>query len=509
MSRPVPHTCLLFVAAALACRPGSALSETGEAWPEPVELAPAVESPSAPTQPTLGLTQPAPVQQEGLVYELYVRSFQDSDGDGTGDFNGVTSRLDYLEALGVGTLWLLPVFPAFGPTGYDVTDFTRVRAEYGSKADLDALVDAAHTHGMRVILDLPLNHVHTSHPWFADIGAHPERFVLSRSPADAIRWFPVEGAPGLYYYGYFGAEMPDLDWEDGATRSDLLETFRGWLSSGADGFRLDAVLMLVEEEGVVEGSAGSHALVADLRHELDVDATHKFLLAEASEWDPGRTASWLGEPGAPEADVVLDFPRREALVAPDAAALVDVLAAEGTDTTAMAGFLGSHDTDRLATTVTDEAERRAMRVAQLLLPGVPVLYYGDELDMANATTGTGQDLAMRAPMAWDGSNEGGFTTGHAWFPADPAFATVNVSEEAADPGSMLSLVVALTALRDGAGPAFSEPHVVDSTVLVFTRGAGVHALTVEVNLGPSEAPTALLAPWGYRVRDSTGVLLAS
>ena len=259
----------------------------------------------------------------------------------------------------------------------------------------------------------------------------------------------------------------------------------------------------------VTAALASHALVADLRRELEIDGRKGFLLAEASEWEPERTAGWLGDADAQEADAVLDFPRREALVAADAAEVAGIVATEGADADAMAVFLDSHDTDRLATSVADPAARRALRVAQLLLPGVPVLYYGDEIDQSNATTGTGQDLAMRAPMAWDGSNEGGFTTGHAWFPADPAFATVNVSAQLADPASMLNLVATLARLRATAGPEGGPVTVVDATVLAFTRGAGEAQVTVQVNLGEDEAPTAGLGPWGYRVTGSAGVLLGS
>lgn len=505
--------CAVLMTASLACRADSSLAYAIEAAP-PADPA-AVETDSADPGDTATLLAPFDHPgQGGLVYELYVRSFQDSDGDGTGDFNGVTSRLDYLGSVGVETLWLMPVFPAFGPAGYDVTDFTQLRDDYGTASDLQALVEAAHARGMRVILDLPLNHVHATHPWFVDLDAHPERFVLGGAPDEdapgaAARWFPTPSDPDRYYYAYFGADMPDLAWQDAGTRAELVEAFRAWLDAGLDGYRLDAVLMLVEEDGVVEGSDASHALVADLRRELEIDARGGFLLAEASEWEPDHTAGWLGDADEPEADAVLDFPRREALVAPDAAEVADILATEGADAAAMAVFLDSHDTDRLATSVTDPAARRALRVAQLLLPGLPVLYYGDEIDQANATTGTGQDLAMRAPMAWDGSNEGGFTTGHAWFPADPAFATVNVTEQLADPASMLNLVVSLAKLRAAAGPGGGAVKVVDATVLEFTRGAGEAEITVQVNLGEGEAPTAGLGPWGYRVTGADGVLLAS
>ncbi len=468
------------------------VASPGDVEPLPVALA---EPPSAPAR-------------EGLIYEIYVRSFQDSDGDGIGDLRGVQRHLDYLAGLGVGTLWLLPVFPAFGPAGYDVTDFNRIRDEYGTAADLADLVAEAHARGMRVILDVPLNQVHRTHPWFEALGVHPERFVLQARAPDGERWFPA-GSPQSAYYGCFGADLPDLNWKDPGVRAAMFDVFRGWLAAGADGFRLDAVVMLVEEHGDTEGTAASHAVVADLYGAVKAADPDAYVLAEASEHDVDRSVSWLGTAGAPESDAVLDFPRYEAFfeaVEADPEALVGVVEAQGPAARSMAVFLASHDTDRLATVLPDPRERRALRVVQFLLPGIPVVDYGDELDQANDAADTGEDLAMRGPMAWDDSNEGGFSASTAWFSADPAYATVNVEAENRDPGSMLALIRSLAAVRRAAGEGVVFEDVGPAPVLAFTRGVGPNSVRVEVNLSGRElAGPWDLQPWAFRIEGASAL----
>ncbi len=398
----------------------------------------------------------------GLTYEVYVRSFADSDGDGTGDIQGLRSRLDYLASLGVETIWLMPVFPAFGPAGYDVVEFDAITPEYGTIDDLLLLVADAHARDMRVLLDLPLNHVHRDHPWFARASqgdqAYRDMFVYG---GEGDRWFP--DAQEGNYYAYFGADMPDLDWRSAGVRYGVEAAMDQWLDV-VDGFRLDAVLMLVEEGEVVEGSEASHELVAEIQQ------AHpgKFLMAEASEWEVGKSVSWLDQ-----SDAVLDFPRYEAYLLAaeggEASELVDVLAAQEGTGDGMSSFLGSHDTDRLATAVPSAAQRRALMVAHLLLPGSPVLYYGEELDLANATSGTGQDYPMRAPMPWSSASQGGFTTGTPWFTPDPGYAEgLNVADQEADPGSMLNLVRALVCVRAASPPA--REVLAEGSVLRWQRG---------------------------------------
>jgi len=445
------------------------------------------------------LTAPTERAPAGLTYEVYVRSFQDSDGDGVGDLDGVRFRLPELATLGVRTLWLMPVFPAFGPAGYDVTDYGSITAEYGDAAALSALIEAAHGLGMRVLLDLPFNQLHRDHPWFqAAEAGDPDAaslFVYRDESADGDRWFP--SANGGSYYARFGADLPDFDWTSPETAARLDPLFDLWLDAGADGYRLDAVIMLVEEDGVSEGSSSSHELVGEWVERARAAHPHSFFLAEASEWTLPASVSWLDQEGAPGADAVLDFPRHDAFL--DAAETGEAwplawalqtevnYRAEG-----MAGFLGSHDLDRLPSVVPDAQLRRTLRTIQLLAPGSPVLYYGEELDLPDASTGTGQDWAMRAPMAWSREEGAGFSAGWPWFPPDPSYAEgLNWADEADDPDSMLSLVRGLGCLRgalaldDGADWTLDDA---DSHVLAFTRTSAAGTVAVRANLSGGAVP---------------------
>lgn len=451
---------------------------------------------------------PAPLSERapgcdgwGLVYEVYVRSYQDSDGDGIGDLEGLQSRLGHVEALGVDTLWLMPVFPAFGPAGYDVEDFGSVTPEYGDLAALDALVADAHARGMRVLLDLPFNHVHANHPWFvaAEAGddAARARFVYADTPGDDGRWWP--SAAGGWYYGYFGPAMPDLDYDNPAVLAEMSAVWDTWLDH-VDGFRLDAVLMLDEEDGVTEGAPAAHAALGALVDAARAAHPEVCLLAEASEWEAGRTATWLDSGLWSGADRVLDFVRQDALVdagaTGDSGGLRDVLAIEGEADgfDGMGTFLGSHDLARLPARIPDAARREAARVVQLLLPGAPVLYYGEELDLADATSGTGQDYAMRAPMPWDDSEHAGFTTGWPWFVPDPGYRDgANVAAQQAEPDSPLAVVQAVGALRREwhleEGDTWRPVAGLPAGVVGFRRVSSVGEVTVYANLGADTIAT--------------------
>lgn len=443
----------------------------------------------------------------GLVYEVYVRSFQDSDDDGVGDLAGVTARLDHVVSLGADTLWLMPPFPAFGPAGYDVQDFDTLTPEYGDEAALDTLVAAAHDRGLRVILDLPFNHVHRSHPWFVAAEAgDPDaraRFVYADTPGTDGRWYP--SAAGGWYYAYFGADLPDLDLE-GPAGADVAAVWARWLAH-VDGFRLDAVLMLAEADGVVEGAEASHEVLAALIAGARAAHPDVCLVAEASEWQAGRTASWLDSAERAGADRVLDFVREDALVdaalTGDTRGLYEALAAEAEagGEAGLATFLGSHDLARLPERVPSPPHRAALRAIQLLLPGTPALYYGEELDLPDATSGTGQDWAMRAPMPWDESANAGFTGGTPWFPPDAGYrAGANVAAQGNSADSPLARVRELAALRAAwrlaEADAWRPEPALDPALFAFRRESSAGRLYVVVNLGPTTVDGGA-APAGF------------
>ncbi len=470
-----------------------ASNEASRAGPD--DAAPATESAPDLGRIDLPSVDALPPGEMGLTYEIYVRSFQDTDGDGIGDLDGVRSRLDHLESMGVRTLWLMPVFPSFGPAGYDVTDFDRVRPDYGDTDALVALVDDAHARGMRVLLDLPINHVARTHPWFVEADDAPgparDQFLFADTQWDTYRWFPAEG--GGYYYAFFGPDLPDLDWTNAEVNDRMKAVFAQWLEV-ADGYRLDAVIMLVEADGAITGTAQTHALLADLHALARATNPSALLLGEASEDGVAANVAYLGSANAPESDRVLDFPRRAALLASIAAGDPEPLLAvlrEQRDAGALgrtAPFVSSHDVARLPEVVPNAAARRLLQVLQLTLPGDPVLYYGEELDLPDATSGTGQDYAQRAPMPWDGSPNAGFTTGVPWFTLDPGYATgANVAAAEADPASLLTLVRDLACVRDAIDGADWEPLVTDRpSVLAYARTTEDGRVIVVANLAGTD-----------------------
>jgi len=265
--------------------------------------------------------------------------------------------------------------------------------------------------------------------------------------------------------------------------------------------------VLDEGDEMELGSAESHELLGELLVELRAGHPDRFFLAEASEWETERALGWLDRADAPGCDAVLDFPRLDALVeagnghgVEDLVELVRVQVEAGGEV-GMGAFTGSHDLPRLPARVPDPEARRAPRVLQYLLPGSPVLYYGDELDLPDASTATGQDYAMRAPMPWSDASQAGFTDGTPWFTPDPAFAEgMNVEAQEADPDSMLSLTRALAAIRAerGLDSASTLTMTREDTMLRFERVGRAGTVRVEVNLGAS--PSGGLPAWGFRVQ---------
>lgn len=468
------------------------VSSPGALSDVPSRLLVADSADEAPRPATVEDVPCLPLGELGLTYEIYVRSFQDTDGDGIGDLEGVRSRLDHLEAMGVRTLWLMPLFPSVGPAGYDVTDFDTLKAETGDLDSLTALIHDAHAQGIRVLVDLPFNHVARSHPWFRSAedaaGSTRDLFVFADTEWDPYRWFPAE--VGGFYYGYFGEDLPDLDWMNVDVRERMGAVLERWLDAGVDGYRLDAVTTLVEEQGAITGTPATHALLSELYALAREHKPTALLLAEASEEEAAENARYLGTDEAPESDRVLDFPRRAALLSALAAGSPELLLTvlrEQSEAGALgrtSPFLSSHDLSRLPATVPSAAARRMLHVLQLTLPGDPVLYYGDELDLADASSGTGQDYPQRAPMPWDDSSSGGFTTGVPWFTPDPGYsAGKNVAAAEADPASLLTLVRDLACVREAIAGAEWESITTDRpSVLAYSRTTLEGRVIVVANL---------------------------
>jgi alpha-glucosidase len=437
-----------------------------------------------------------------VVYQVYPRSFQDSNGDGIGDLEGVRSRLDHLAWLGVDALWLSPIYPSPGADmGYDVSDYTDVDPIFGGLADLDALVRDAHTRGLKLLLDLVPGHTSIEHPWFRE---HPDWYIWRDRPNNWVSafggsaWAPLGGR---YYLHSFYREQADLDWRNPEVVAAMREVLRFWLDRGVDGYRIDAIdrilkdpqlrddppatesygLPLTEEQARLaltrSGNAPDTAQVLATIRETVGDA---YLVGEV--YMP--SAHW--KPYVDYFDAVFAFELLHS--AWDAAALRGAIEACTRQPGAAAWVMSNHDFGRLATRFGEE-NARAAAMLLLTLPGPAFLYQGDEIGQGegppeeNRYDRAGRDR-FRTPMQWDASPTGGFTTGDPWLAAvDPA--SRNVEAQRDDPGSMLSLVRRLIALRGELGDGFELLAAADG-VVAFRRGS--HVVAVNTTAEPRPAP---------------------
>ncbi len=459
-----------------------------------------------------------------VFYEVFVRSFQDSNGDGRGDLKGLISRLDYLndgdasttQDLGVDALWLMPVFASPSYHGYDTVDYENVNPDYGSSADLETLFTEAHRRGMRVILDLVLNHTGSGHPWFVDsasspASAHRDWYVWSPTdPGWRQPWNASSGSTwylrnGAFYYGVFWSGMPDLNFRTAAVRDELKRIAKLWLDRGADGFRLDAVRYFVED-GPGAGQAdtpGTHQFLQEFAAFVRGVKPDAAVVGEA--WtDTPIIARYYGSttavPGGDELPLAFDFPLAEQILkgietgdaGPIAAKLAEIgslYPAGATD----APFLTNHDQTRVATALASDPGRLGTAAALLLtLPGTPFLYYGEEIGMQNGPTPADED--KRTPMPWDGSPGGGFTTATPWHDFSPGHQTANVAAQSADPASLLSRYRKLIAARHASAALGHGGLAVllgDGPVLAFLREQGSERVLVAHNLGGGQQTAAV------------------
>jgi glycosidase len=448
-----------------------------------------------------------------VFYEVFVRSFQDSDGDGKGDLEGLISRLDFLNDgkpetttdLGVDALWLMPVFESPSYHGYDTTDYAKINPDYGTNASFVRLLDEAHRRGIRVIVDLVVNHSGVGHPWFvaaASSPASPFRDFYVWSPTDPGWKQPWGGNTGTwhrsgneYYYGVFWSGMPDLNWRSPALREEVKRIASLWLERGVDGFRLDATRYLVED-----GSGASQADTSETHAALREFAGHvrrvkpeAFVVGE--NWaDTNVIATYYGStavPGGDELPASFDFPLSDRILR--AVTVSDgVLVASKLDEVQKAypkgaldaPFLTNHDQVRLATQLGRNAGRLRNAAAILLtLPGAPFLYYGEEVGIQNGPTGG--DESKRTPMPWDGTTGGGFTTGTPWFGFAPGRETANVAAQSNDPGSLLSFYRNLIRARR------SSPALSRGDLVLLSQVAGVAPVLAFLRTTPEE--TVLVA----------------
>ncbi|MGC9943355.1 MAG: maltose alpha-D-glucosyltransferase [Verrucomicrobiota bacterium] len=461
-----------------------------------------------------GEKRPSPAPEpfwykSGVIYELHVRAFYDANGDGTGDFRGLTEKLDYLRDLGVTAVWLLPFYPSpLKDDGYDIADYYGVHPMYGTLNDFKLFLREAHHRGLRVITELVLNHTSDQHPWFqrarrAKPGSRWRNFYVWGDDPQKYKDAPIifngvevsnwtlDPVAGTYFWHRFFSHQPDLNFDNPEVRDEMFKVVDFWLSLGVDGLRLDAVPYLYEREGTTcENLPETHAFLKSLRAHVDEKYGDRMLLAEANLW-PEEAVSYFGQGRGDECHMAFHFPLMPrlfmALRMEDRLPITEILEQTPVipETSQWALFLRNHDELTLAI-VTDE-ERDYMyrmyaqthqarlylgirrRLAPLLgndrksiellnallfsLPGTPVLYYGDEIGLGDNIY-LGDRNGVRTPMQWSSDKNAGFSRANPqslYLPIilDPAYhyEAVNVEEQLANPHSLLWWMRRLLALR--------------------------------------------------------------
>ena len=479
---------------------------------------------------------PTPVElgepwwNDTVFYEVFVRSFADSDGDGIGDLNGLIENLDYLndgdpataDDLGITGLWLMPITTSPSYHGYDVTDYFNVDPDYGSNDDFVRLMDEAHQRGIHVVVDLVMNHTSSQHPWFvaskADDPEYRDWYVwVSQHPGYSGPWNEqVWNRVGdAYYYSVFWSGMPDLNLRNPKVTAELYEVVRFWLEDlQVDGFRLDAIKHLIEDGRVQENTPETHAWLGEFHNFYKDLDPNVFTVGEA--WtSTDEVLDYTGD----EVDIAFAFDLAEAFLQsakgpvgfPASRVLSQIV--ESYPPGQYATFLTNHDQDRSMSQLREVSKVKLASLMLLTSPGVPFLYYGEEIGMS----GTKPDEDIRRPMQWNSEAPGaGFTSGTPWHDPAPDFREVNVAVQTADPDSLLAHYRTLIQLRgqfaalrtgnwmlvDSGSPQVYAylRYTDDETILVMMNlgedevFAGTYGLTLEA--GPMTGPVEARSLWG-------------
>jgi alpha-glucosidase len=476
--------------------------------------------------------------QRGVIYQIYPRSFQDSDGDGIGDLPGITSRLDYLRWLGVDAVWISPFYPSpMKDFGYDITDHTGVHPMFGTLDDFDALVEEAHHRDIRVVLDYVPNHTSEEHPWFAESrsshdnpkrdwyiwadpapdGGPPNNWIDTFGEGGAWAW---DAGTGQYYYHAHLREQPDLNWRNLEVREAMVDVLRFWLERGVDGFRVDALRHLIKDKELRNNPPNPDYRPGDRPFDalLPVYNTDRPEIHEAigamrrvlDEYD----AVMIGELYLPIERLVayygsgVHLPFNFHLLstpwnAREIASLVEAYEAALPRDAWPNWVLGNHDRSRIASRV-GPAQARVAAMLLLTLRGTSTLYYGDEIGMRDVpippelvqdpfgenVPSLGRDPA-RTPMQWNWTANAGFTTGEPWLPVGEDRAEVNVETHKRNPRSMLALHRRLLALRR-AEPALAlgsyAPVEAADNLLAYAREKDGRRYLITLNLGSRPQP---------------------
>jgi glycosidase len=479
-------------------------------------------SKAKPVQPIEGLPQGTDGfawWNDSVFYELFVRSFYDSNGDGIGDFNGIIEKLDYLNDgdpkksgdLGVTGIWLMPINPSPTYHGYDVTDYYAVNPDYGTMEDFKRLLAECHKRGIRVIMDLVLNHTSSQNPWFIEARDNPQSttndwYIWSETnpgylgPWNEQVWYPSTAG---YYYAIFWVGMPDLNYTDPAVTDEMHNVARFWLQDvGVDGFRLDAARYLIEEGKNQADTTETHQWWADFR--TLYKGINPQAMAIGEVWTTNYAVVSYVE--GDELDMAFNFDLASQIIhninnrnATNLGAVIQSsnnLFSPGTYAT----FLTNHDQERVMSYFMGDQEKAKLAASVLLtIPGTPFIYYGEEIGM----TGDKPDENIRTPMLWSADQYAGFSTVYPWESTIPNYQEINVATESSDPNSLLSLYRTLVGLRnDHAALRVGDYFVVRSdnaSILPFLRVSKEETLLVMINMSEEAAS-------GYTVTLTQGPL---
>ena len=425
-----------------------------------------------PLSPTPKAAEPVlPWWREAVFYEIFVRSFYDTDGNGIGDFNGITEKLDYLEELGINAIWLMPIHPSPSHHGYDVINYYAVNSEYGTLEDFKRLLDEAHNRDIRIIIDLVINHTSSQHPWFGDANNSPEsayRDYYVWSDNEGNGWH--KGQSG-YYFGHFGGHMPDLNYNHPTVTVDILKITDYWLNEiGVDGFRVDAAKHLIEEGPVRENTPSTHEWYKEFYIAYKAQNPEAYAVGEVFGAGASVVKSYTGD----QLDQVFNFEMSSGFVnsanggSNSGITSAIKFALQDMPDFNFATFLTNHDQNRAMSVFSGDLGK-AKAVATLLLtsPGTPFIYYGEEIGMQ----GRKPDENLRLPMQWSSAANAGFTAGTPWRPPAADYEQVNVDVQNEDPGSLLNHYRELIRLRR-AHQALSTGEI----ALIETDNPGIYAV---------------------------------
>lgn len=480
--------------------------------------------------------------QHGVIYQIYPRSYQDSNGDGIGDLRGVLNRLDYLTWLGVDAIWLSPIYPSpMADFGYDISDYTDVDPIFGSLADFDELLNQAHRRGLKVILDFVPNHTSNRHQWFQESRSSrtsPKRnWYIWRDPGPGggppNNWLSNFGGgaweyddrTGQYYYHAFLKEQPDLNWRNPEVQEAMMNVLRFWLDRGVDGFRVDVIWHIVKDDEFRDnppnpeygpGQPPHHELLAT--YNTDRPEIHDIIARIRSVFDSYEERMMVGEIYLPVERLVTYYGAQGSGVhLPFNFQLINLPWNARTIEKAINNYeavlppygwpnwvLGNHDQPRIASRI-GAGQARVAAMLLLTLRGTPTLYNGEEIGMHNVPIppelvqdpfeknapglGLGRD-PQRTPMQWSSERGAGFSPGPTWLPLAEDYERLNVDIQRDDPRSMLSLYRRLLALRRRE-PALNVGHYrhvpTDGDLLAYVRQGREKQFLVVLNLSHREA----------------------